>query len=221
MSDLSKFWRDDLSDSTKEKIKQYSIQAVLAIVAKLAKVLLKGAKKLLDKTETVKEVSTIEVPVKDPKKITWIASPNFSSRKGKDITAIVLHHTGPGGLKATLSWFKKKESQVSAHYVVDRDGDVYQMVKEDKKAWHAGKSSLQGESNVNAFSVGIEMVSNGKRDGYTKKQYESVVFLCKMLKKKYDIVNDRIVGHAHVAPGRKIDPEAFDWNRLFDAINKK
>ena len=121
-------------------------------------------------------------------------------------------------MHGTLTWFQNKKSKVSAHYVVAKNGDIYQMVKDADKAWHSGKSELAGKKNVNKFSIGIEIVGTGD-DGYTDEQYKSVIYLCKKLMKKYDISKDRIVGHKDIAPGRKIDPKDFDWNRLFEALS--
>lgn len=219
MSKITAIWTN-LSPKTKKTVKKYSIHLISTVLGKLLRAVIKGSKKTIEVVEPTQEVIVIEVPVAEPKEITWKASPNWSSRKGTKIEAIVLHHTGKGGMKAAVLWFKTKKSGVSAHYVVDRDGTIVQMVKDEKKAWHSGKSSLNGRPNVNIFSIGIEIVSTGE-DGYTDEQYDSVTFLCKMLKKKYDIENDNIVGHKDIAPGRKHDPAKFDWGLLLDMINTK
>jgi N-acetylmuramoyl-L-alanine amidase len=136
------------------------------------------------------------------KEIKWEPSPNFSSRNGNQIKAIILHHTGKGGLKAAVSWFKTTESKVSAHYVIDVTGEIYQMVKDEDKAWHAGDSELYGIKTVNSISIGIELVNTG-------------------LEQKYNIEDKYIVGHKDICipPGRKNDPHDFDWVRFFKLVN--
>lgn len=165
-------------------------------------------------------IDHITIPVK-PIKVTWIPSPHFSARGETEIDAIVLHHTG-STIESAISWTKMKESKVSYHYLVAKTGDLYQMVKEKDKAWHAGVSVLQGKNNVNKFSIGIAF--EGKGEGtipYTKEQYEMGAYLCKLLKKKYErIKNDRIVGHKQVAPERKYDPNNFDWHYFYGLIDK-
>ncbi len=159
------------------------------------------------------------IVLKEAKLVHWIASPNYSSRGGRDISVIVLHHTGPGGLNATISWAKNDDSNISYHYIVDTDGEIYQMVKEADKAWHAGKSSFRGNRSVNAISLGVALVGAGK-EKFTDEQYKSVAWLCDMLRKKYAIQDDYIVGHKDVAPTRKIDPKPFDRKRFLKLLNE-
>src|SRR5512135_3583676 len=95
----------------------------------------------------------------------FIASPNFSTRK-RTITAIVIHYTASMNLNGTVDWFKRSESKVSAHYVVGREGQVVQMVRDEDIAWHAGRSMLGDQPNVNTFSLGIELVGTAD-SGFT------------------------------------------------------
>lgn len=147
--------------------------------------------------------------------IEYIPSPNFANRS-KKITAIVIHYTQSLSIEGTISWFKMKESKVSAHYVVGRDGRVVQMVREEMVAWHAGRSAMDPhtlpkplEPNVNGFSIGIELV--GTMDsGFTDRQLASLYALLELLVVKYAIPPERVVGHCHVSPGRKIDPDGVD-----------
>lgn len=162
-------------------------------------------------------VDSIHVPVETPREIVWYPSPNYSSRRGSPIKAIILHHTGPGGVGAALSWLVSKDSGVSAHYVVDREGKIYQLVKESDKAWHCGQSELHGVKDINPISIGIEIVGDGKQE-FTEAQYDAVAFLCKMLKVKHSIEDKWIVGHKDIAPGRKFDPHPFDWEKLRSKI---
>lgn len=146
-------------------------------------------------------------------KCDFIPSPNFSARKEK-ITAVVIHYTASLNIQGTLSWFLNKSSQVSAHYVIGRDGRVVQMVKDEDVAWHAGKSSLEGKSGVNAFSIGIELVATFD-SGFTEPQMHALEQLVLEIVLRYDISLARVVGHADIAPGRKTDPgPLFDWARV-------
>ena len=109
-------------------------------------------------------------------------------------------------------------SMVSSHYVVCRSGDIYRLVKDNKIAWHAGKSCWGKYKNLNKYSIGIELVNKGHEFGYTsfsKKQISSLTKICLKLIRRYKIKNKNIVGHSDVAPLRKIDPgEKFPWQKL-------
>ena len=100
----------------------------------------------------------------------FIPSPNFSERK-EDIDTIVIHFTASSTLNGTIAWFRNPKSRVSSHYVIGRDGKVVQMVKDSKKAWHAGKSQLWSRKNVNEFSIGIELVNWGELKRIDGKYY--------------------------------------------------
>jgi len=102
--------------------------------------------------------------------------------------------------------------QVSAHYVVDRQGDISCFVDPDKRAWHAGESIWQGRSGCNDYAIGIEMVGDEVHP-FSTDQYRETARLCQMLMQRYPaITTDRIVGHEDIAPGRKWDPgRQWDW----------
>lgn len=164
-----------------------------------------------------KRVKTVK-----PLAVKWLKSPHFSSRRGKAIKGVILHHTGSNSLQGTLSWFKDPSSKVSAHYVIGRKGNVFQMVKDKDKAWHAGASVIKGVRNANAVTIGIELVGNGVTP-FTAPQYKAVSHLCRNLKKRYKIRdNSWIKGHAHVAvpKGRKTDPSPFNWDHFFELVDK-
>ncbi len=146
-------------------------------------------------------------------------SPNFNSRNGMDIDTIVLHHTASNNGKGDLAWMRNSRSQVSAHYMVDKDGTIYQLVGDDKRAWHAGTSALHGTpTDVNGRSIGIEIVNDGSgKTPFTEAQMKALGQLVAHLKDKYKVPVNNIVGHKDVAipRGRKTDPAPnFDWNRL-------
>ncbi len=148
----------------------------------------------------------------------FVASPNFNWRPdGQAITCIVLHSTAQPNLQTTVNWFLTPESKVSAHFVVDKDGRVVQMVPVEARAWHAGVSTLGGVAGVNDYSIGIEMVNrNDGLDPYPVAQYQAVARIILEAQALYPIPDSRIVSHASIAlpPGRKTDPAGFDWNKL-------
>ena len=145
-------------------------------------------------------------------------SPNFDSRDGQSIDMLVLHYTGMKSADEALNRMRDKEAKVSAHYMVDEDGIIFQLVDENNRAWHAGVSSWRGNSNINQRSIGIEIVNKGHEFGYTKFlqiQMEAVADLCTAILKRYQIPARNVVAHSDIAPTRKQDPgELFDWQFL-------
>jgi N-acetylmuramoyl-L-alanine amidase len=147
-------------------------------------------------------------------------SPNFTkrARNVKDIKVIVVHYTGMQSKIASIKRLSNSKYKVSCHFVIDRKGQVMQMVQEKYAAWHAGKSKWKNFINLNRFSLGIELVNKGHEFGYesfTDLQIKELIKLCLQLKKKYNIKNSNIVGHSDIAPNRKIDPgEKFPWQKL-------
>lgn len=108
--------------------------------------------------------------------------------------------------------------QVSAHYIIDRGGIVWQLVSEENRAWHAGVSQLPDgdvdRPTVNHFSVGVELVALVDTDNnhFTEEQYLALARLTSEIMTRHPIKN--IYGHRHIAPGRKSDPRGFDWRRF-------
>ena len=145
------------------------------------------------------------------------ASPNFDDRT-LPIDMIVLHYTGMLSGAEAIDRLSDPVAKVSAHYVVEEDGRIFRLVDENKRAWHAGIASWKGEGEINARSVGIEIVNPGHEWGYRafpEAQVAAVIALVKDLKRRRKIAADRVVGHSDVAPGRKEDPgELFPWGRL-------
>ncbi|MDC0711533.1 N-acetylmuramoyl-L-alanine amidase [Stigmatella sp. ncwal1] len=156
--------------------------------------------------------------------VTSAPSPNFNERGGKDIDTIVLHHTASNNGAGDLAHMRNPASEVSAHYMVDRDGKIYQLVNDSKRAWHAGKSELHGvPTDVNSRSIGIEIVNDGSgKTAFTEAQYKSLTQLVGYLKQEHGVPMNNIVGHKDVAvpKGRKNDPASnFDWNRVRAGIS--
>ncbi len=148
-------------------------------------------------------------------------SPNFSERPEKaKIDTIVLHYTGMKSSKEALRRMCDPATEVSAHYCISEKGDIYQLVEDDSKAWHSGKSFWRGRDNINNYSIGIEIANYGHEWGYRPfedEQIDSVINLCKSLIEEYDIKPYNVVGHSDIAPERKEDPgELFPWKLLAD-----
>ena len=102
--------------------------------------------------------------------------------------------------------------RVSAHFLIRRTGELTQFVGTDRRAWHAGESSLGGRSRCNDFSIGVELEGDGEHP-FTQRQYRRLAALIKALRKRYPLA--LIAGHSDIAPGRKQDPGPwFDWHWL-------
>jgi N-acetylmuramoyl-L-alanine amidase len=145
-------------------------------------------------------------------------SPNFDERGGFKITALVLHYTGMPTAQDALNRLCDPVAKVSAHYLVDEDGTIYALVDESKRAWHAGKGSWRGISDLNRVSIGIEIVNPGHEFGYRPflvEQMKAVIALCQDIVKRRDIEPVNVIAHSDLAPERKEDPgELFDWKLL-------
>ena len=149
-----------------------------------------------------------------------LPSPNRDDRPdGQKIDTLILHYTGMPDAGQALRRLRDPQAKVSAHYVVDEEGKIYRMVPEEQRAWHAGISAWKGERDINARSIGIEIVNTGHEFGYRPfklEQMDALVALLKDIKSRHDIAPERVLGHSDVAPLRKQDPgELFDWYRLF------
>lgn len=163
------------------------------------------------------------VPVKKPA-VVWRASPNFEPRHGVDVDVIVLHHTGSNRITVDLATLRdaRGSNRVSAHYLIAPGGTVYQLVADAQAAWHAGVSSLRGETvpSVNARSIGIEITNDGTGTPFTEAQYRALERLVPYLARTYRVPKENILGHRDVAPGRKTDPaDYFDWARVRRAVD--
>lgn len=139
-----------------------------------------------------------------------------SPSKPRTIDTIILHSSydasgsDPYDIDGIIAQWK--EYDVAPHYLVGRDGGVYRLVKDEDIAWHAGVSKTpDGRTNVNDFSIGIE-VATTKTEGPSDAQYVAIKKLVASLKDTYKI--KYVLGHDDIAPGRKDDPWHFDWKRL-------
>lgn len=148
-------------------------------------------------------------------------SPNFDGRGDAPIEKLVLHYTGMPSGEEAITRLCDSKAEVSAHYVVEEDGRIFQLVAEKERAWHAGIAYWRGCRDINARSIGIEIVNPGHEWGYRpfpKEQMQSVLALClDILTRHPAIVPRSVVGHSDVAFRRKTDPgELFDWCWLAD-----
>lgn len=150
------------------------------------------------------------------------ASPNIEPRQnGLSPTVLVMHYTGLPTAKKSIEILSRPDCKVSCHYVVDLDGQITQMVKEDMRAWHAGVSSWHGETDINSRSIGIEIQNLGHNQGYPdfpQVQMDRVRDLSIDILNRHAIPPQNVVAHSDIAPGRKTDPgEKFDWAFLHAA----
>ena len=147
-------------------------------------------------------------------------SPNFSkkNRKKRDIKFVIIHYTGMQSEIESFNRLKNLKAKVSCHYFISRNGQITQMVKDFKIAWHAGKSKWKNFNNLNETSIGIELVNKGhefRYQNFTDIQIRNLIILCKNLKKKYFLKKESFLGHSDIAPLRKEDPgEKFPWKKL-------
>jgi N-acetylmuramoyl-L-alanine amidase len=148
-----------------------------------------------------------------------LPSPNHGVRS-RSISTLVIHYTGMPTTENALELLCSPLAQVSAHYVIDEDGKILQLVPEERRAWHAGVSYWAGETDLNASSIGIEIAHPGHRDArpFPTQQIESVINLSKDICHRWNISQRRVLAHSDIAPKRKIDPgEFFPWNILAQA----
>lgn len=143
----------------------------------------------------------------------FIPTVNFSSRKP---SFVIIHHTAQDSLAQTISTFIVERTQVSAHYVVGRDGQVVQMLNDELRAFHAGVSKWGNNYDMNSCSIGIELDNNGV-EPFSNTQINSLLILLQKLKSTYNIPTANFIGHSDVAPKRKPDPSIlFPWKTLAD-----
>ena len=147
---------------------------------------------------------------------TWVPSKNFDGRRP---VVIVLHYTEQDSVEQSLDTLRSRNSggRVSSHYLLGKDGKIYQLVSDAKRAWHAGAGSWGAITDVNNASIGIEIDNDGKSP-FPDAQIDSLIVLLRDLTTRLRIPPTQIIGHSDLAPTRKIDPgPLFPWKRLHDA----
>lgn len=157
-----------------------------------------------------------------PQNQNFTLNQSYSARgQSSRVEFIVIHYTA-GDFKTSLETLTKTE--VSAHYLIPPEGGtVYQLVDENRRAWHAGDSQWRGRTWLNSSSIGIELVNSGYEDTpegrkwfpYSDAQINTLIALLKELKQRHNVHVGNIVGHSDIAPQRKVDPgPTFPWARL-------
>lgn len=164
-------------------------------------------------------------------------SPNFNARPAGEVSLLVIHNISlpPGqfGTGQVRALFRNEldpqahpyfagiaHLQVSAHFLIERDGSLTQFVSCNERAWHAGVSCFAGREQCNDFSLGIELEGTDEQP-YSEAQYATLQALTRGLMHVYPLITPaRICGHSDIAPGRKTDPgPAFDWRRYLDSLS--
>jgi len=150
--------------------------------------------------------------------INRFTSQNYNQRKNSVVDMLVLHYTAmDSSCENVCVWLCSELSQVSSHYVIDKDGTIFSLVDEKYRAWHAGISFWDGNSDINSRSIGIEIHNSGDGDPFPKIQINSLCKLINSLIDKYNIPKYHILGHSDVAPERKKDPgNLFPWINLYE-----
>jgi N-acetylmuramoyl-L-alanine amidase len=156
-----------------------------------------------------------KTPLKDSMaNMDWIGTINFNMRKPN---FVIIHHTAQNSCEETLKTFTTTKSQVSAHYVICKDGTIHHMLNDYLRAWHGGVAKWGNNTDINSSSIGIEIDNNGF-EAFTDQQINSLLTLLASLKKAYGIPAANFIGHADIAPTRKNDPNVnFPWKKLADS----
>ncbi len=147
--------------------------------------------------------------------ITQHPSPNFGARRDSALPdMVVLHYTAMQSANAAIERLCCPDHEVSAHYLISERGEVFQLVDEDQRAWHAGAGCWGAVTDVNSRSIGIELANTGFAP-FPEPQMAALEGLLAGIMRRWAIPPMRVIGHSDMAPGRKVDPGArFDWYRL-------
>jgi len=141
----------------------------------------------------------------------FVGTTNFNMRKPN---FVIIHHTAQNSCEQTLKTFTLPRTQVSAHYIICKDGTVHHMLNDYLRAWHAGNSYWSGVTDVNSASIGIELDNNGA-EIFDDRQLASLLQLLARLKASFNIPTTNFIGHADIAPTRKNNPNKFfPWYTL-------
>lgn len=141
----------------------------------------------------------------------WVGTTNFSMRRPN---FVIIHHTAQNSCEQTLNTFTLERTQVSAHYVICKDGTVQHMLHDNLRAWHAGAGKWGNVTDINSVSIGIELDNNGF-EPFTEPQINNLLIVLRALKKNYNIPTANFIGHSDIAPSRKVDPNRFfPWQQL-------
>lgn len=140
-----------------------------------------------------------------------VGTTNFNLRKPN---YVIIHHTAQHSTEQTLKTFTLPKTQVSAHYVIGRDGQTVHMLNDYLRAWHGGVARWGNVTDINSISIGIELDNDGT-EPFQEAQLTSLLKVLRSLKKAYNIPAANFIGHGDIAPTRKNDPSGlFPWQRL-------
>jgi len=145
----------------------------------------------------------------------WHPSPNFGPRRnGQTPSLVVLHFTEMTSARAALTRLCDPQAEVSAHYLIGRDGTLWQLVRDADRAWHAGAGAWRGRDDVNSRSLGIELDNDG-HSPFSAPLMQSLESLLRDLFNRHSLTPAAVIAHSDMAPTRKVDPgPRFDWQRL-------
>lgn len=163
------------------------------------------------KKQTKALSKTIRVMPVNPTGQDFVGTTNFGLRKPN---YVIIHHTAQNSTEQTLKTFTSPKAQVSAHYVIGKDGAIYQMLNDYLRAWHGGAAKWGNLTDINSSSIGIELDNNGF-ELFSDSQIKSLLIVLANLKKTHNIPAANFIGHSDIAPGRKVDPNiTFPWKTL-------
>ena len=154
------------------------------------------------------------------KYITKYKSLNYNSRNNAIIKIIIIHYTALENCHDAIKYLCNKENRVSSHYLISQNGEVYVLVNEKFRAWHAGQAYWHEFTDINSISIGIELDYNpfGHNNKFNKLMMDSLKKLIQKIQKKFNISKSNILAHSDVAPFRKKDPGPnFPWNSLMNS----
>ena len=143
---------------------------------------------------------------------------NYNDRKISSINHIIIHYTNLPNHTEAIKYLCSSEKKVSSHFLISKKGDIYNLVPEVHRAWHAGLSKWEDKTDINSSSIGIELdyFPNDFNKKYSNKLIQSLIELLKYLISKYKIDKKNILGHSDIAPYRKIDPgKNLPWKKLY------
>jgi len=133
---------------------------------------------------------------------------------------VVLHHTGEYSKESIINTFTNRDTAVSAHVVIWKDGSRTKFVEENLKAWHAGESSFNGRPGCNGFMLGVEFQGDTNKKPLTKQQIESFIEWFIPMQKKFMIKFANVTDHRTVSPGRKVDLNPKELTRILESLKK-
>lgn len=186
--------------------------SVIAVLASCSSSPYGPTNKVYKKQVKVLTNSIRQAPV-NPSGQDFVGTVNFGLRKPN---YVIIHHTAQNSTQQTLKTFTTPSTQVSAHYVIGRDGIVYHMLNDYLRAWHGGAAKWGNATDINSSSIGIELDNNGF-EPFSQSQINSLLMVLDTLKRKHAVPAANFIGHSDIAPGRKVDPNVtFPWKTLAD-----